>query len=142
MALFSREFRSPSFFSVCVDFFLFPFLAALLGFSPAGMALIPLLLAARGFFLSYAISAFYFTFGPSGIGAAAVIYGLTLFSAVPVLFSVSCSALSASACTLRGEGPAHKFPLFPWLLLVPAAFLQWFAVPELIGRAAVLISFS
>lgn len=141
MTLFAEGCQPPSVWSVCTDFFLWPLLVLLAGVSSPGVALIPLMLAARGFLLSYAISSFYFTFGLPGIGAAAVVFGLTLCSVVPALFAVGCPAFLASAAALRGRGRSRPIISPCCLLLIPAAFLQWSVVPELMGRTAAMILF-
>ena len=72
--------------AVVSTFFLYmryPLLAVLLGFSSAGMVLIPCLTFAFGFFLSFSVSCFAAAFGSSGILLAFAALGIRCIVTLP-----------------------------------------------------------
>lgn len=125
----------------------FPLLAFLLGFTALGIIGLPVLFAARGFLLSFAVSAFYRLFGFSGALPAFFLFGLSALIWLPVLFHLGVQGLLAAYSLLRrglGEG---RYPLrydarylarcgLCACALAGCVALEYFAVPALLRAAA------
>lgn len=127
----------PTLLSSIWDLTRWPLAAFLLGGSALGVVGIPVLLAARGFLLSYSTAVFARLFGLSGVAASLTAFGVTALLAVPVLFVVSADAFRQSLGRLSGGRPA------PWGqrtqalspcggLLVLAVALQQTLMPALL----------
>lgn len=121
------------------DMIRWPLFAFLLGYSAFGAVGLPLLMAVRGFMLSFAAATFVRLLGLPGLAAALVAFGLTALIAIPVLFVVSRDAFRQSLSHLSGSpAPAVAWPvrlrsLAPCLgLLVLAAALQQTVMPALL----------
>ena len=87
---------SPSIFELCWDVFRYPVIVLVLGFTALGVIGIPLVFAARGFFLSFAISSFVRMFGGHGLLLAAVVFGIPGVISIPVLFVLGAQGWRAS----------------------------------------------
>ena len=93
----------------------------LLGFSALGAVLIPPLLCARGFFLSYCVSLLVQWFGLRGLLAALAVFGVSALLVLPALLAVGFAAFRSSLRRRLAPGES----VLPWregaALLVPAA---------------------
>ena len=72
--------------SAVVIYFRYPLLAFLLGFASIGVALLPLLTAAFGLFLSFSVCCFTATFGGEGVLLALAVFGLRCLTTAPCYF--------------------------------------------------------
>ena len=135
----SGEWTAPSLLASAWELFRWPLAALLLGLTALGAVGLPLLLAARGFILSFSAATFVRLFGLPGLGAAAAAFGLTAVIAVPVLFAVSQNAFRQSLARLSGNAPSPA----PWSqrlmaqapclgLLILAVTLQQTVMPALL----------
>lgn len=98
---------APGILAVIWEVFRYPLACFLLNFLSSGRWMIPGVLAARGFFLSFAVSAFVHSFGKAGLYLAA---GVFLPSAMAEL---SCMILWGLRC-LNGKGePLSLRAVFP-----------------------------
>lgn len=129
----------PSLPSVLWEVFRWPLLAAVLGLTALGAVGIPVLLAARGFVLSYAVTTFARLFGLDGLAAALAAFGVTALLAVPALFVAAHGAFRSSLGRLSHDGPPavsmseRLAALGPCAgLLVLAAALQRTVMPALL----------
>lgn len=128
----------PSLLSTVWEMTRWPLIAFLLGYSALGAVGLPLLLAVRGFILSFASATFAHFFGLSGLAVAAVAFGLAVLVAIPVLFVVSQDAFCQSLSRLSGAAlPSGAWrdrlkSLAPCLgLLVLAVAMQQTVMPAL-----------
>lgn len=124
----------------------------LLGLTIPGVALIPLVLAVRGFFLSFTITAFARVFGMAGIWLSAGAFGVQALLTLPCLFFLAMSGLGASASLLgavsgKNPKPAGKrlgrsyflpFAFCSSVLCVSALF-EAFITPSLLSWIAGLV---
>lgn len=129
----------PALLSSVWDMVRWPLFAFLLGYSALGAVGVPLLMAARGFMLSFACAALVRLLGLPGLAAAAVSFGLTVLIAVPVLFVVARNAFRQSLSALSGAAaqarvwPAQLRALAPCAgLLILAVALQQTVMPALL----------
>ncbi len=129
----------PSLLSVIWEVFRWPLLVSLLGFTALGAVGIPVVLAVRGFLLSYAVTAFARLFGLEGMAAALAAFGVTALVAVPALFVAAYSAFQSALSRLSHDGPpavswrARLSALGPCAgLLALAAALQRTVMPALL----------
>lgn len=129
----------PSLLSSAWDLIRWPLAAVLLGLTALGTVGIPLLLAIRGFMLSFAAATFARLFGLPGVAASLASFGLTVLVAVPVLFMVSQDAFQQSLNRLSGSAPMsvpwsrRLSSLVPGLsLLILAVALQHTVMPALL----------
>lgn len=107
--------RQPMFWELVWRALRWPLAAFLFGFTALGVFGLPVLIAARGFCLSFSISAFAQTYGGKGLMTAFLLLGVPAFVYVPVFFLLSAQSFSA-ACALVGrtagqgrrEGPYHR----------------------------------
>lgn len=76
-------------------------LAILFGFTMLGVALIPLVSAARGFTLSFTLAALVRLYASQGIAAGMALVGFTALLSVPIFFLVSVDAMCASGELVR-----------------------------------------
>ena len=114
-----------------------PLAALLLGSTALGAVGIPMLMAARGFLLSYAAAVFGRMFGLPGVAASLAAFGVSAFVAVPVLFVAASDAFRQSIGRLSGERPPawdlRAQALAPCAgLLALAAALQQTVMPALL----------
>lgn len=87
----------------------------LCGFSALGVLFIPLIAAARGFFLSFAVTSFVRLYGYNGLLFSAGVFGVQCLVSLPFLLSVSAQAFLASAVLMgvsAGVGKARGRPVF------------------------------
>ena len=98
-----RSQQPVSVLSAAAAYLRYPLLAFLFGLSAAGVALIPLLCAAQGFFLSFSVCCFTAAFGVDGYAAGlrlTAIYGVLLALAalgLRCLFVLPCTLCLADA---------------------------------------------
>lgn len=78
-----------------------PLLAFLLGFTAAGVILLPLLALACGFFLAYAVSCLVMAFGTGGAWMAVCFFGLRCLVTVPCFFLLGSAAFQMAVKRLR-----------------------------------------
>ena len=76
-------------------------LAILFSFTMLGVALIPLVSAARGFTLSFTLAALVRLYASQGIAAGMALVGFTALLSVPIFFLVSVDAMCASGELVR-----------------------------------------
>ena len=75
----------------------YPMVVALLGFSSIGIAIIPAITTALGFFLSFSVSCFAAVFGSDGVLLAAAVLGVRCLVMLPCYFLVAVYAWGSSA---------------------------------------------
>ena len=127
-----------------------PLLAAALGFTALGVVGVPVLMAVRGFLLSFSIAAFVRIFGDAGRLLAFLVFGVSGCVAVPVLFVLGVqSQLSARRLALGGqEGRRSCCGRTYWVRcglcacgLCVCMLLEYLAVPALVaGLSASLLA--
>ena len=78
-------------------YFRYPLLAFLLGLSSVGALLLPVLTAAFGFFLSFAVCCFTGAFGHSGVLLALAVFGLRCAVTLPCYFLLAVPAWGTAA---------------------------------------------
>ena len=71
------------------DTFKYPFFVFILGFTFLGLIFIPILLALRGYFVSFSIGTLIKLYGVSGLGLSASIFGIQILFSFPCLFVLS-----------------------------------------------------
>lgn len=130
----------PSFLSVLLEFFVFPVLVFLLGFSSLGILLIPAVFCVRAFLLSYTISAFFCVFGTFGSIASFALFGLHVLIAIPVSFAIGCYAYPSSIRKAMDGGSVRSYfignvlPLTSCgMFILSGAVLQWAFMPSLLS---------
>ncbi len=85
----------PTLFSVLWDTLRWPLLTWVLSFTALGIVGIPILFAARGFLLSFAVASFVRVLGGAGSILAVLLFGLTGLFTIPVLFVLGAQGLAA-----------------------------------------------
>lgn len=139
----------PALLPVLWETLRWPVLAILLGFTALGVLGIPVLFAARGFFLSFAVASFVRMFGGAGAILAFFAFGITGMIAVPSLFVLGVQGIVSSkdlAGRMLGDGkrpPPFDRAYFIRcglcaLALGLCVLLECFAVPALLRSAASL----
>ena len=83
--------------STLVTYFRYPLLAFLLGFASIGVALLPLLTAAFGLFLSFSVCCFTATFGGAGVLLALAVFGLRCLTTAPCYFLLAVPSWETAA---------------------------------------------
>ena len=83
--------------SAVVIYFRYPLLAFLLGFASIGVALLPLLTAAFGLFLSFSVFCFTATFGGEGVLLALAVFGLRCLTTAPCYFLLAVPSWETAA---------------------------------------------
>ena len=83
--------------SAVVIYFRYPLLAFLLGFASIGVALLPLLTAAFGLFLSFSVCCFTATFGGAGVLLALAVFGLRCLTTAPCYFLLAVPSWETAA---------------------------------------------
>jgi stage II sporulation protein M len=84
-------------FQTAMLYLRYPLAAFVLGMLPVGFGLLPLLAAAFGFFLSFAVCCFTATFGPEGLLTALAVMGIRCFVTLPCFLWLGADAFAASA---------------------------------------------
>ena len=145
--LAGSDLPQPSAVRALTDAVLYPALCFLLGFAIPGVALIPLTVCARGFFLAYAASSCVRVFGAvSGTFFSFSLFGLPLLLSLPCLFwlgthgllgsqALLWSALKRPAAPLRGKESFLRFGL-ALCALAAAAAVEIYVCPMLATFAA------
>jgi stage II sporulation protein M len=83
--------------SALVIYFRYPLLAFLLGFASVGVALLPCVTVAFGFFLSFSVCCFTAAFGREGVLLALAVFGLRCLVTMPCFFLLAVPAWRTSA---------------------------------------------
>ena len=145
------EVSAPKLATQLWDLLRWPLLALLLGFTALGVLGLPLLFAARGFFLAFSISAFVQMFGSAGCLLAFLLFGIGGGISISALFVLGVQSMTASRCLASrflGEGkapsPYGKAYFLRWggcaAALCVCLCLERFAVPAFIsGLAGVIL---
>lgn len=125
---------APSVPAVLWDVFRWPAAAFVLRFTALGAVGVPILMAARGFLLSFSAMVFVQLFGFPGAAAAMVLFSVTVLLVIPVLFVVADNSFARSLVRLKtGNPPAMGqepvAALFPVGILALAAGLQITVIP-------------
>lgn len=90
-------------------YFRYPLLAVLMGFSSIGVALLPAVTAAFGFFLSFSVSCFTAAFGADGVLLALAVFGLRCAVTLPCYFLLAVPAWrNAAALALASFGGGRR----------------------------------
>ena len=92
-----RSQQPVSVLSAAAAYLRYPLLAFLFGLSAAGVALIPLLCAAQGFFLSFSVCCFTAAFGVDGVLLALAVFGLRCMVTLPCYFLLAAASWGTSA---------------------------------------------
>lgn len=138
----------PSLWAIFWEVCGWPLLALLLGMTALGVLAVPAVFCARGFLLAYAVSAFVRVFGQAGLLAAAAVFGMTVVTSVPILFSVGSTAFSSSLRLAGGLGDCVPGTYFKrYLVQLPACgglvlfsvLLQRSVMPQLMCAAAAML---
>lgn len=82
----SAEMVKPKFIVILWKAIRWPLLALFLGLTPIGLIGIPVLILIRSFLLSFSIASFYQVSGPDGLFFSFVLFGITGFIYIPILF--------------------------------------------------------
>ncbi len=123
----------------------------LAGFTALGVFLVPLVIAARGFFLSFALTAFVYAYGGQGLFLALGALGIQALLSLPCLFFLSFQSFGTAArlwALSAGKAKSDK-PLFGlpyWsrfgataAVLALCALYEAFAAPGVISWIAAQI---
>ena len=127
-----------SFFSAFWDCLRWPLLTALLGFTAVGVVGIPVLFAARGFLLSFAVCTFGSVLGQKGIVIAAVLFAVSVLFVLPVLFILGRHELRRAIRRLpngagfAGERRMEVMLVCGGILTVSSAVL-WTVIPAVLA---------
>ncbi|MCC8123731.1 MAG: hypothetical protein LIO58_09345 [Oscillospiraceae bacterium] len=141
------EMKSPPILSSLWELFRWPLLGCLLGFTAIGLIGIPVLFAARGFYLAFSIACFVRVFGQTGDLIAFLMFGITGLISVPVLFVLGTQSLHASMALagrmVRSERGAVHYDKAYWMRCIFCVFalcvcflLEYLAVPAMLAGAA------
>lgn len=130
--------------SAIVIYFRYPLLAFFLGFASVGVALLPVVTAAYGFFLSFSVCCFTAAFGREGVLLALAVFGLRCLLTLPCYFALAAPAMekaSALAALSLGQRRASA-PVYGrdwWLrfalaaaILAGGVLLELAVVPRLL----------
>lgn len=145
------SFIRPGFFTVVFDVLKYAALIFVAGFSFLGVAAVPIIMAMRGFFLCFSISAFVIAFGYAGFTIALAVFGLSSLIILPCLFALAARSFSSARVllgTLRdkssGGGQAFDRAFFLNALiclgfLLMAVFLEYLITPLLISAVTSVV---
>lgn len=133
-----------SFLSLLAAYIRYPLLIFLLGFTTAGVVLIPVACISQAFFLSFSVRCFAKAFGSSGVMLALSALGIRCLFTVPCTLFVALCASANSVHRLRGDkglgkqkkrGTAEYTMRLFWCvsLLFLGVILELLLVPDLIG---------
>lgn len=147
------EAETPALAALVWNHIRWPALAVLLGFTALGLLGLPILFAARGFLMAFAIASFVRMFGRAGCLLAFAVFGITGVVAVPVLFVLGVQGLVASrtlASRVLGEGRGASPYGRAYFLrcgmcaaaLCICVLLDYLAVPALVSGLAGTLSWS
>lgn len=106
--------------SALVLYFRYPLLAVLLGFASLGVALLPCITVAFGFFLSFSVCCFTAAFGEGGVVLALAILGLRCVVTLPCYFLLAVPAWQTSAALAGASLGRRSAPVYGkdwWLRL-------------------------
>ena len=101
------EMQAPSLLPLIWETFRWSALVVLLGFTVLGLFGIPILFAARGFVLSFAVATFIRLLGGMGGVLAFLLFGLTGLISLPVLFVLGTQGMGTSR-QLAGRAMGEK----------------------------------
>lgn len=148
-ALKAGSFVRPGFFSVMFDVLKYAALIFAVGFSFLGVAGVPIVLALRGFFLCFTISAFVIAFGYPGFAIAVAVFGLPTLITLPCLFALASRSFSSAGILLNSVrdkpsgGGRRAFDRAFFLnalvclgFLLLAVFLEYFVTPRIVSAVA------
>lgn len=143
-----REGRMPCVFWTAVwDELRCLLLVLLLGLAAVGVAVIPLVLAVRGFFFTFCVGCFCRVFGMAGLVPGLVLFGLPALLWGPALFLAAFQGVGSSQVLIRrvmGESRcalpfSTRYWLRVWLsvlLVLACAGVEYAVVPVLLRAAA------
>ena len=118
-----------------------------LGFAAVGVAVIPLVLAVRGFFFAFSVGCFCRVFGAAGLVPGLVLFGLPALLWGPAFFLAAFQSMTSSQALMRrvmGDSRC-AMPFSPryWLragvcmlLVLSCAGIEYAVVPVLLRAAA------
>ena len=134
-----------SLLSVAAAYLRYPLLAFLLGLSAAGVALLPLLCVAQGFFLSFSVCCFAASLGQEGVLLALAALGLRCLFVLPCTlflagdgFSRACRALSPTRP--KREAVRWRALLFCVFVLLTGTVVECAIVPKFFALILARIS--
>lgn len=138
--------------SAILDAFKYNLMAIALGFSVAGVFLVPVLSAVRGFFLCFSVAMVVRVLGDNGVALALAIFGVGTLITIPCFFILSVDAFYASAYIFRlATQRTQKLDAAPFnsryfircgiclLVLMLSALIDVYMTPYLISLAAARI---
>lgn len=127
---------AASVLSTAAAYLRYPLAALLLGFTAAGLVLLPLLWVAQGFFLSFSLACFASALGRSGVYLALAAFGPRCLFVLPCTLYLTVQGLSTAAAR-RGQ----RLEGFSWrptglccLALLLGIALELRIGPDLLGR--------
>lgn len=134
---------TASFLSLLIAYCRYPLLVFLLGFSAAGIVLIPVVCMSKAFFLSFSIRCFARAFGQNGVLLALSALGIRCLFTVPCTLFLALWAVKDSIRRINNQRPFSKQEnggavnsflrlLGCLLLLLSGVILELLLVPDLI----------
>lgn len=111
LALAAEDRASTYFLNVFWQLVRVPVLTLILGLTALGVVGIPMLFAAKGFALCYAVSAFYRLLGPVGLAPAFVLFGLSALVWLPAFLGLGGQGVLSSYGLLRRAMGDGRYPL-------------------------------
>ena len=126
---------SLSFLSVAWELLRWILFAFVLSFSRLGLIGLPVLLLARGFMLSHAVSVFVRTLGGCGLWMALAVFGVTAVLVIPALFALCCDGHSALRQHNAASFSAERMMLWSVCagFLATAIAVQWTLTPIVVS---------
>ena len=105
----SGEMAKPGFVLMLWKAIRWPLVSFILGFTPIGLIGIPVLFLIRAFLLSFSIASFYHVSGTEGLLFALIIFGITGFIYIPILFMLGIQSFLRSGTIIgRITGEARR----------------------------------
>jgi len=140
LLIFSSRGQDVSFFSVFWDCLCWPVLLLVVCFTPFCRLVVPAILCARGFLLSYSVATFGLLLGREGLVVAGVLFAVDLLVLIPLTFVIACGGLRVSS--VRNGGTIEAKLQFALILpcvgvMILAAVLQWCVTPVLLSATYV-----
>ena len=124
--------------STALAYFRYPLLAAFLGFTAAGVVLLPCAAAVMGALLSFAVCCFALCFGSGGVALALAVLGLRCLVTLPCFFLLAADGWGASAA-LSGLPFGRGRPGIVWpgicgiaAVLTAGICVEWYLIPGLV----------
>ena len=119
--------------SAFILYFRYPLIAFLLGFSSAGIILLPLTGAVFGFFLSFSVCCFTAVFGAKGVLLALAVFGFRCLLTIPCFFLLAIPSMeSAGALAAVWKRGRRAAPVIYgkeyWIRMVAVAVVLIFGV--------------